>query len=185
MTRVLRVIRDGVIAFALLTLLALVAAKVNDSATTKHAGAFHAADGDSLTLGEERFRLEGIDAPELNQRCERGGKAWACGQAAREALQEMVLASGTLCRGGRRDRYDRLLVVCRSGTGGDINAAMVRRGMAISYGGYGKEEIEARGAKVGLWAGTFERPRDVRDHARHNSGFDEALRFIGRIVGWE
>ncbi|MBB4234007.1 thermonuclease family protein [Rhizobium esperanzae] len=185
MTRGLRLIRDGVIAFALLALLALIAAKLNDAARIERAGAFHAADGDSLTLGDERLRLEGIDAPELRQSCERAGKAWACGRAAREALQGMVLASGTLCQGSRRDRYDRLLVVCRSGTSGDINAAMVRLGMAISYGGYGKEEAEARAAKAGLWAGAFERPRDVRDHARHKSGFDDALRFIRQIAGWE
>ncbi|MBY3598653.1 thermonuclease family protein [Rhizobium bangladeshense] len=185
MTRGLRLIRDGVTAFALLALLALITAKINDSATIKRAGAFHAADGDSLTLGRERFRLEGIDAPELDQSCERAGKAWACGRLAREALQEMVRASGTLCQGNRRDRYDRLLVVCRSGTGGDINADMVRRGMAVSYGGYGREEMEARGAKAGLWAGTFEQPRDVRDHARQKTGYSDALRFIGRIVGWE
>jgi endonuclease YncB( thermonuclease family) len=184
-TRGLRLIRDGVTAFALLVLLALIAAKINDRATIQRVGAFHAADGDSLTLGQERFRLEGIDAPELNQSCERAGKAWACGRVAREALQEMVLASGTRCQGDRRDRYDRLLVVCRSGTGGDINAGMVRRGMAVSYGGYGKEEAEARGAKAGLWAGTFERPRDVRDRARHESGYGDALLVVRRIVGWE
>ncbi|MBY5444802.1 thermonuclease family protein [Rhizobium leguminosarum] len=183
MTRGLRLIRDGVTAFALLALVALIAAKLNDAAKIEHTGAFHAADGDSLTLGDERLRLEGVDAPELNQSCERAGKAWACGRAARAALQEMVLASGTLCQGSRRDRYDRLLVICRSGAGGDINAAMVR--MAISYGDYGKEEAEARARKAGLWAGTFERPRDVRDHARQRSGFDGALRFIARIVGWE
>ena len=78
MTRGLRLIRDGVTAFALLVLVALIAAKLNDAAKIEHMGAFHAADGDSLTLGAERLRLEGIDAPELNQSCEREGKAWAC-----------------------------------------------------------------------------------------------------------
>ncbi|PDS77332.1 thermonuclease family protein [Rhizobium sp. L43] len=185
MTRSLRLIRDGVIAFALLALLALIAAKLNDAAQIERAGAFHAADGDSLTLGDERLRLEGIDAPELNQSCERAGRAWACGRAAREALQALVLASGTLCQGSRRDRYDRLLVICRSGAGGDINAAMVRRGMAIAYGRYGKEEAEARAAKAGLWAGAFERPRDVRDHTRQKPAFDGALSFIRQIAGWE
>ncbi|EJZ21887.1 thermonuclease family protein [Rhizobium sp. Pop5] len=185
MTRSLRLIRDGVTAFVFLAFAALIAAKLNDADKIEHAGTFHAADGDSLTSGGERLRLEGIDAPELNQSCKREGKAWACGRVAREALQGMVLASGTLCQGSRRDRYDRLLVVCRSGTGGDINAAMVRLGMAISYGGYGKEEAEARAAKAGLWAGTFERPRDVRDHKRESSGFGSALGLLGRIVGWE
>lgn len=181
----LRLIRDGVTAFALLALVALISAKLNDTAKSEHAGAFHAADGDSLTLEAERLRLEGIDAPELNQSCERAGKPWPCGRAAREALQNLVLAEGTRCSGSERDRYDRLLVVCRSGAGGDINAAMVRRGMAVSYGGYGDEEAEARAEMAGLWAGTFERPRDVRDHARQGSGFDGALRFIGRLAGWE
>ncbi|RFB93480.1 exopolysaccharide biosynthesis protein [Rhizobium leguminosarum bv. trifolii] len=185
MTRSLRLIRDGVTAFALLALLALIAAKLNDAAKIEHAGAFHAADGDSLTLGGERLRLEGIDAPELNQSCERAGNAWACGRAARAALQGMVLASGTFCQGSRRDRYDRLLVICHSGAGGDINAAMVRGGMAISYGGYGREEAVARAAKAGLWAGTFERPRDVRDHARRSPDLNGPLDFIRWIVGWE
>lgn len=40
MTRGLRLIRDGVTAFALLALLALITAKINDSATIKRAGAF-------------------------------------------------------------------------------------------------------------------------------------------------
>ncbi|MBB3137411.1 endonuclease YncB(thermonuclease family) [Rhizobium pisi] len=185
MTRGLRLIRDGVTAFALLALAALIAAKLNDADKIKYAGAFRAADGDSLTSGADRLRLEGIDAPELNQSCERDGKAWACGRMARETLQGMVLGSGTLCEGSQRDRYDRLLVVCRSGTGVDINAAMVRRGMAISYGGYGQEEAEARAEKAGLWAGTFERPRDVRDHARAGSGFDHTLLFLRQVAGWE
>lgn len=185
MTRGLRLIRDGVTAFALLALVALIAAKLNDADKSEHMGAFHAADGDSLTLGAERLRLEGIDAPELNQSCERAGKAWACGRAARETLQGLMLAPGTLCSGNQQDRYDRLLVVCRSGAGSDINAAMVRRGMAISYGGYSGEEAEARAERAGLWAGSFERPRDVRDHARQGSGFDSALRFIGQFAGWE
>ncbi|MGO7859731.1 thermonuclease family protein, partial [Rhizobium ruizarguesonis] len=43
----------------MLALVALIAAKLNDTAKIEHAGAFHAADGDSLTLGDERLRLEG------------------------------------------------------------------------------------------------------------------------------
>lgn len=184
MTRGLGMFRDGATAAAALVLIALIAAKLDDRPETVHAGAFHAADGDSLALGAERMRLKGIDAPELDQSCERAGRAWACGRAAREALQGLVSATGTSCAGNERDRYDRLLVVCRVG-GRDINGEMVRRGMAVSYGGYGGEEEEARAAKAGLWAGRFERPRDVRDHERQVSGAGGALRFIGRMAGWE
>lgn len=186
MTRGLRMFRDGATAAAALFLIALIAAKLNDRPQTVHAGAFRAADGDSLTLGAERMRLKGIDAPEFDQSCERAGKAWACGRAAREALQGLISAAGTSCAGNERDKYQRLLVICRSGER-DINGEMVRCGMAVSYGGYGREEDEARAAKAGLWAGRFEMPRDVRDQQRQVSGAGAggALRFIGQMVGWE
>jgi endonuclease YncB( thermonuclease family) len=184
-TRGLRSLSDGVVAFSILALLGLIAAKLGDRGETRHAGAFHAADGDSLNLDGERMRLKGIDAPELSQSCERDGKSWACGRSAREALQRLVLAAGTECSGHERDRYERLLVICRNGEG-DLNGLMVRRGMAVSYGGYRKEEGLAKTDKIGLWAGSFEMPRDVRDAARQrHSPFDGVVRLIGQTVGWE
>jgi endonuclease YncB( thermonuclease family) len=180
-----RSLSDGIVAFAILALLGLIAAKLQDYGETRHAGAFRAADGDSLSLDGERMRLKGIDAPELSQSCTRDGKDWACGRSARESLQRLVLAAGTECSGHERDRYDRLLVVCRSGEG-DLNGIMVRRGMAVSYGGYQREESMAKAEKVGLWAGSFEMPRDVRDEARQrHSPFDGVVRLIGQTVGWE
>jgi len=89
-TRGFRTIRDGVTAFAMLALIWLIAAKLNDQPETVHSGAFHAADGDSLAIGGERMRLKGIDAPELVQSCERNGRPWACGREARDALQRLV-----------------------------------------------------------------------------------------------
>lgn len=164
MARGMRVMRDGVTALALLAFLWLIAAKLNDGGETVHSGQFHAADGDSLTVGAERMRLAGIDAPELGQSCERAGVAWACGQEAKRALQGLVARVDTQCSGSERDRFDRLLVICHAG-GVDINAELVRRGMAVSYGAYGDEEAQARADRVGLWAGRFEMPRNVRDHA--------------------
>ncbi|MDP9809078.1 endonuclease YncB(thermonuclease family) [Rhizobium tibeticum] len=178
MTRGLRVMRDGVTALALLAFLWLIAAKLNDGAETAYSGQFHAADGDSLNLGKERMRLYGIDAPELSQRCERAGRAWACGQEAKRALQVLIMPADTQCSGTERDRFDRLLVVCHSGEV-DLNAAMVRRGMAVSYGAYGDEEALARVEKAGLWAGTFEMPRSVRDHAPRADA-----RGIMGLLGW-
>jgi endonuclease YncB( thermonuclease family) len=179
-----RTIRDGVTAFAMLALIWLIAAKLSDKPETVHAGQFHAADGDSLAIGAERMRLKGIDAPELSQSCERDGMNWACGRQARDTLQGLVASHDTQCGGSERDQYDRLLVVCRSGAL-DINGEMVVRGMAVSYGNYQREEDRARSHRAGLWAGTFERPRDVRLHERQQSGFDGARRFIGQVTGWE
>ena len=39
-------------------------------------------DGDTLVVNHEHIRLQGIDAPEIDQIC--GG--WLCGRAAREEL---------------------------------------------------------------------------------------------------
>jgi len=177
-TRGLRVMRDGVTALALLAFLWLIAAKLNDRAETDHAGQFHAVDGDSLNLGSERMRLYGIDAPELSQTCEREGARWACGREAKKALQALVRPGDTRCGGTERDRFDRMLVICHAG-GIDLNAEMVRKGMAVSYGAYLDEETQAKVEKVGLWAGAFEMPRSVRDHAPRSD-----TRGIMGPLGW-
>lgn len=179
MTRRVRPIRDAVTAFALLAFIWLIAAKLNDGAEVSHAGRFRAADGDSLVLGDERMRLQGIDAPELAQTCERGGARWACGQEARRMLQNLVARDDARCSGTERDRFQRLLVVCRAG-GTDLNATMVRRGMAVSYGGYKQEETQARSERLGLWAGTFDMPRVFRD----NEGARHQVRGGLGLFGW-
>ncbi|MDM9644342.1 thermonuclease family protein [Rhizobium sp. S163] len=178
MTRGFRTVRDGVTAFALLAFIWLIAAKLNDVPEISHSGRFHAADGDSLAIGEERMRLKGIDAPELAQTCERGGARWPCGQEAKRLLQSLIAADDARCVGTERDRFQRLLVVCHA-DGTDINAMMVRRGMAVSYGAYGDEEAEARAEKAGLWAGAFERPRDFRDHRQDTERAGGVRGFFG------
>ena len=182
MARLFVLTRDGTTALAFLVLVALIAAKLNDRPDIRHQGAFHAADGDSLVLDGERMRLKGIDAPELSQTCERAGQDWPCGRLAQRALQQLVSEDGAQCGGNERDRYNRLLVICRNGAG-DINARMVASGMALSYGGYRREEGQAKAQKLGLWAGRFEMPRDVRDHAQHESS--GLQRLIGEWAGWE
>ncbi len=181
MAGLFRLTRDGATALSFLVLVALIAAKLNDRPDIVHQGAFHAADGDSLVLDGQRMRLKGIDAPELSQTCERAGQVWPCGRQAQRALQQLVGESGTRCGGSEHDRYDRLLVTCTN-DGGNINARMVASGMAVSYGGYRQEEQQARTAMLGLWAGHFEMPRDVRDQARHESS--GLQRLIGGWTGW-
>ncbi|WP_416066431.1 thermonuclease family protein [Rhizobium sp. ZK1] len=181
MARLLVLTRDGATALAFLALVALIAAKLNDRPDIRHRGAFHAADGDSLVLDGERMRLDGIDAPELSQTCERAGQDWACGRQAQHTLQQLVSDNSTQCGGNERDRYNRLLVTCQNNAG-NINARMVASGMAVSYGSYRQEEGQARAQKLGLWAGRFDMPRDVRDQARHESS--GLRRLIGEWTGW-
>lgn len=118
-------------------------------------------DGDSFFLGNSEVRLKGIDAPEGKQTCQRDGRSWACGDEARRELQRIVGAGPVMCQGAERDQHGRWLAVCSSG-GRELNAGMVASGMAVDYGGYPRQELQARMAKRGLWSGEFERPRDWR-----------------------
>lgn len=160
---------DLVVAFGLLGLLAIGGAVLQYKLGPARSlvGAAQVIDGDSLRLIGEELRLEGIDAPEYRQSCtDRAGRPVDCGRAARRALADLLSRGLVTCEIGRVDRYGRGLARCKQGQT-DINAAMVRQGQAVSYGGYRAEEDEAKAAGRGLWALSFERPETWRrQHGR-------------------
>lgn len=162
MARKQRIFRDGLFLLAFFFLLILIAAKLDQSADEVVDGPFRAIDGDTLAAGSERLRLQGIDAPELEQTCTNGqGEVWTCGHESRRLLSRLVADPATECLGRGRDKYHRLLVRCHVGAV-NINGTMVRRGLAIASGRYAEEQVAARRERSGLWAGTFENPRDYR-----------------------
>lgn len=119
-------------------------------------------DGDSLEIGGSRIRLEGIDAPELAQTCRRNGRVWACGEAARNHLADLISGQRVHCTSHQRDRYQRWLADCHAG-GRHLNRQMVDDGMAVSFGRrYGAAEAGARQAGRGLWSSEFQRPQRWR-----------------------
>jgi endonuclease YncB( thermonuclease family) len=125
-------------------------------------GSARLIDGDSLWVGLYEVRLKGIDAPEGRQTCRRDGAIWRCGDAARDALSHMIERQTVTCDVRDRDRYNRLLADCRAGDR-NLNAGMVAAGMAVGYGGYWREEAEAKAARRGLWNSQFDTPRQWRD----------------------
>lgn len=124
-------------------------------------GQAYAIDGNSLRLGGVEIRLEGLDAPEYRQACQVGGHDVACGHAARDALAGWLARGPVLCALGGTDRYGRKLGHC-SVAGSEINRELVRAGQAIASGDYRTEEAEARTARRGIWATSFESPADWR-----------------------
>lgn len=122
-------------------------------------------DGDTLELRGTRIRLHGIDAPESRQLCEAAGRSVRCGQRAALALDELIARRTVRCEKKDKDRYGRIVAVCRLGTT-DINGWMVAQGHALAYRSYSKdyvmEEEAARRARRGVWAGTFDYPWDWR-----------------------
>lgn len=110
-------------------------------------------DGDTLRCGSERIRLFGVDAPEV-----RRGQT-AAEPLAYEARDELIrLTRGRVgCRFVERDRYGRFVGRCWSDATPDLNAALIRSGLATEYrryskGAYAKAEAQAREAKRGHWA---------------------------------
>jgi endonuclease YncB( thermonuclease family) len=127
-------------------------------------------DGDSLALGGEDIRLFGIDAPESRQTCRDGaGRPYRCGRTAARALAAATAGRTVACARLERDRYHRQVALCTA-DGHDLGDTMVRAGLAVelaeySHGRYTAAERDARAARRGLWAGTFEQPAAWR-HGR-------------------
>lgn len=136
------------------------------------AGTARVTDGDSLSVGNMRVRLFGIDAPEGRQLCkDAAGQDYTCGLAAREALAGLTGDKLVSCAPAEGPSYDRVVARCTVDDANngkvDLSEAMVRAGRAIelkahSKGRYAAAERAAREAQRGLWAGTFERPSQWR-----------------------
>lgn len=171
---------DGLLAVALLGLLILLAARLDRGEPQTLSGSAVVNDGDTITLGEERIRLRGIDAPEYNQVCVAGGREYSCGLRSRDALVALVGLRRVNCSGHERDKYGRLLAVCQVGDI-DLNSRQVEAGWAVSYGDYHAQEDVARLAARGMWAGSFDRPREWRDT---HGGMAETEHVSSGILDW-
>ena len=149
---------------------AIMAATGSATAAQTLEGRAAVLDGDTLELGGERVRLHGIDAPELRQTCLYLETPIPCGAMAAEALSYAVSARRVVCHGIERDRYGRLVALCRVGQGDrsvDLGWWMVRHGAAVAerrYGGerYANAEARAKSERAGLWSTEFQRPSDYR-----------------------
>lgn len=127
-------------------------------------------DGDTIEIVGTRIRLHGIDAPESGQRCQDArGQDYRCGQRAAFALADWIGQATVSCLQRDTDRYGRVVAVCRA-RGADMNRWMVREGWAVAYQEYSQDyvadELDARRARAGLWAGTFVPPSEWRKGRR-------------------
>lgn len=120
-------------------------------------GPARVVDGDTIVIGDVRIRLEGIDAPETGQTCGRAWLgSWACGQEATSHLARLVRDREVACVSRGSDLYGRMLGVCTT-AGLEINADMVRNGLAWAFVKYSTRyvevEAEARALRLGIWQG--------------------------------
>ena len=133
-------------------------------------GSPHVTDGDTIRIGETRIRLEGIDSPEMSQRCTRAdGSGWQCGASARAALIQKIGNQSVRCEISGTDRYSRSLGTCWLGTV-NLNQWLVGSGWAVAYRRYSmryvSDEQVARGQRLNIWSGRFQVPSVYRADER-------------------
>ena len=134
-------------------------------------------DGDTVHINEYKIRLEGIDAPEIRQKCKKEKlkissiigftfyKDYNCGEVSREKLKKKVDRSKIKCISSSKDRYERYLAKCFKEKL-NLNRWMVRNGYAVAYRRYSKKYVPdedfAKENKLGLWQGKFLDPEKWR-----------------------
>ena len=146
-------------------------------------GSARIIDGDTLEVRGTRIRLHGIDSPESAQQCRSQGQVWLCGSEATRALARRIGSHPVVCKEHGRDRYRRVVAVCRVG-GEDVNAWMVSEGWAFAYRQYSRrylaEEMAAKTAKRGVWRGDVVPPWDWRRGKRLTDAGTTMKRDSGR-----
>jgi endonuclease YncB( thermonuclease family)/dienelactone hydrolase len=126
-----------------------------------------AIDGNTIKMDGTTYRLWGVDAPELDQRCYPLG--WRAGIEAARALAAMIEQRPVTCESKGQDSYGRTVAQCRAG-GRDLGAAMVVSGMALAVtadgGDYVEQEMQAMRARVGVHAHACLAPSEWRAQRR-------------------
>ena len=134
-------------------------------------------DGDTVHINDNKFRLEGIDAPEMRQQCRKESlkisfmigftlyKNYSCGEVSKEKLISKIRGSKIKCIFTTKDRYKRYIATCYKEKT-NLNQWMVRNGYAIAYRRYSKKYVPdenfAKENKLGLWQGKFMNPEKWR-----------------------
>tara|TARA_B110001450_G_scaffold178235_1_gene166509 strand:- start:6 stop:509 length:504 start_codon:yes stop_codon:yes gene_type:complete len=134
-------------------------------------------DGDTVHIKSKKIRLEGIDAPEIKQKCQKDflkiskifdfnfKKNYSCGVISRMKLIDIIDNSKIKCISSSRDRYKRYLATCYKDKI-NLNKWMVKNGFAVAYKRYSKDydrdEDYAKKNKLGIWKGSFIRPEKWR-----------------------
>ena len=134
-------------------------------------------DGDTVHINNYKFRLEGIDAPEMKQQCKKESlkisyilgftfyKDYNCGKISKDKLIAKINGSEIKCVSSSKDRYKRYIATCFKGEI-NLNRWMVRNGLAIAYKRYSKKYVTdeefAKENKLGLWQGKFINPEKWR-----------------------
>ena len=150
---------------------ALIAALLLAMAGPSLANEIVVTDGDTFQLDHTTYRLDGIDAPEIDQTClDQSGDVWPCGVTARDRLSAYIGNRAVHCEDKGPDpiyKHRRIGICSIESEATTLNEWLVREGWAIKFepsakGRFAAEEADARVNRRGLWQGCFAEPRDLR-----------------------
>jgi endonuclease YncB( thermonuclease family) len=142
-------------------------------------------DGNNIQLGEVTYRLDGIDAPELDQICiDDQADPWTCGVDAREQLTKLIGDRSVHCDdlGPDKTYPKRHIGLCTvEGETASLNRQMVSAGFALDFepsakGRFLGDEAAARDARLGLWKGCFVAAAEFRLGNKDGTLFGSACR---------
>ena len=110
-------------------------------------GQARVVDGDTFSVGAERVRLWGVDAPEGRQVCQDAQRqTYACGDVARDQLVRLIDGRAVRCEIRDRDPYGRAVARCQAGST-DLGEALVRAGWVTLHNSAARVKFSVR-AKV-------------------------------------
>jgi endonuclease YncB( thermonuclease family) len=127
-----------------------------------------ATGGDTIRMGQQTVRLDGIEAPDRDQTCARpDSRRWRCGEAAQAALSRIVAGRQVHCEPVGKSEAGIVRASCTAG-GTDIAGALVEGGYVLAETGmmarYRSAQAKAQQTKAGIWSGpgTPERAEEWR-----------------------
>jgi endonuclease YncB( thermonuclease family) len=132
-------------------------------------------DGDTIQIGDITYKLDGIDAPEVDQMCiDNHADPWTCGIDARTQLTTLIKGRNVRCEDVSEKpnspiantRKKRVGICAAEGDTASLNQQLVSAGFAVSAtsikGYYRDDEAVAKEDSKGLWKGCFVAPQEFR-----------------------
>ena len=142
-------------------------------------------DGGTVEVAGIAYRLDGIDAPEVDQMCiDDHADPWACGVEARDHLAGLIGSHQVRCQdlGVGTTYKKRHIGICTvEGESTSLNQLLVAQGFALNFEPYARgrfkaDETEARNRRRGLWKGCFAAPQDFRWGKKDGALFGDSCR---------
>lgn len=152
--------RISLLASAFLLTIAAISQGLAATATVK--------DGGTLQLSSNTFRLDGIDAPAVDQMCiDEHADSWTCGIEARDQLTKLIGGRQVRCGDLGPDpayKKRRLGACIVDGETASLSQLLVQNGFALANakGKLKADETAAKDDRRGLWKGCFAAPADFR-----------------------